>query len=620
MTTIKHCSILSQLGILLGLLLSTFLGAQPRTVNELDSANVVLYQIFEKTENCSTKECTEERYSALSTLCYNLWGKEEQKRVAELLALLENYQWDKKSKAKIYYYISTPYNELGDYDEAINYLNLAITYSREEKERKLEMRSLANLALTYSYLEDYEKAIALDHQALQISRSIGDTSFEEYCIYGIGNKYTESGDLDSAKHYFQILLGLTHSQPKSDNYAYAVGGILDVSKVLSPEEIKIYVQQAEWILQNKDVLINPLAKRNLLVVLSEYYQKKSAYTRSINYALQHLEHARTMSADTSEVVVYALQKLSLAQAAAGKHQAAWMTYDTFHYLKMAMVSRHQADAMAKISVEMNLAENDLARKKAEQATVLEQQASAARTRFFSFLLLIAGLILVGVVWAYRRAQRDKQLISEKSQQVEQSLAEKEVLLREIHHRVKNNLQIISSLLDKQVRKSSDDAVRKLVKEGQERIQSMALIHQNLYESEQLGGIDVKSYLQELSVNIQKSQVVTADKVQLELNVEDEKLDIDTAIPVGLILNELLTNSYKYAFAGNKKGKISVDFKKENDEYFLQVSDNGIGFTPEQAATKTKSLGLNLVNGLVRQLDGTVEWLKVIQGAAVVIRF
>ena len=194
------------------------------------------------------------------------------------------------------------------------------------------------------------------------------------------------------------------------------------------------------------------------------------------------------------------------------------------------------------------------------------------------LLILAGLILTGVSWAYRRAQRDKQLISEKSQLVEQSLAEKEILLREIHHRVKNNLQIISSLLDKQARKPSDAAVRKLVKEGQERIQSMALIHQNLYESEQLSGIDIKSYLVELTDNIQRSQLMTNNEIEIELNVEDEKLDIDTAIPVGLILNELLTNSYKYAFAGQAGGKIKVDFKKEDEQYFLQVSDDGVGFT------------------------------------------
>jgi len=98
------------------------------------------------------------------------------------------------------------------------------------------------------------------------------------------------------------------------------------------------------------------------------------------------------------------------------------------------------------------------------------------------------------------------------------------------------------------------------------------------------------------------------------------LDIDTAIPVGLILNELLTNSYKYAFAKSGSGKITVDFKKQDGKYFLQVSDDGIGFSSEQAATKTKSLGLNLVNGLVRQLEGTIEWINVAQGAAVAIRF
>ena len=194
-------------------------------------------------------------------------------------------------------------------------------------------------------------------------------------------------------------------------------------------------------------------------------------------------------------------------------------------------------------------------------------------------------------------------------------------MREIHHRVKNNLQIISGLLDRQARKSSDEAVRRLVREGQERIQSMALIHQNLYESEQLSGIDIKTYLRELSSNIQSSQLVdrAEEQIELELNVADEHLDIDTAIPVGLILNELLTNCYKYAFKGRSGGKISVAFNKNNDQYQLSVRDDGVGFHPEDTVKK-RSLGLSLVRGLVRQLDGTIEWLKVEHGTAVAITF
>lgn len=127
-------------------------------------------------------------------------------------------------------------------------------------------------------------------------------------------------------------------------------------------------------------------------------------------------------------------------------------------------------------------------------------------------------------------------------------------------------------------------------------------------------------MQELSKNIQKSQHENTDCYQLELNVAHETLEIDTAIPVGLILNELLTNCYKYAFRGKEKGKITVDFHKDNQGYFLQVQDDGVGFEYGKTGTTKGGIGLNLVRGLVRQLEGTLEWIALKEGTAVAIRF
>lgn len=353
--------------------------------------------------------------------------------------------------------------------------------------------------------------------------------------------------------------------------------------------------------------------------LSKYYLFRKNYARAQAFAQQRLDIVKQHQSDTTDLAADALELLAQTQAAAGRYQIAWENFTRFHDLKMTMINRNQEDALARTAVEMDLAENELARQKAEQATLLEKRSSVERTRFFLTLLVVAGIILAVVLWAYRRVAADRQIIQEKNLAIEASLVEKEVLLREIHHRVKNNLQIISSLLDKQARKSTDEAVRKLVREGQERIQSMALIHQNLYESEQLSGIDIKSYLRELGRNIQKSQALSPEQVQLELNVGEEELDIDTAIPVGLILNELLTNCYKYAFKGRMKGMIQVEFKKIAGKYLLRVSDDGVGFRPNKQRSNS-TLGLNLVNGLVRQLEGTIEWLTVEKGTAVAITF
>lgn len=517
-------------------------------------------------------------------------------------------------------HLATCHLELGDIDEAFKYIVIAKEKARLINNDDLQYKALYVYSWGYWSLGDLNKTLEVNKEMLSLAKRMGRQNQIKSSLFSIARTYSEISNITGAISTYEKLLAISNDNLQDSYYNDAIIGLLKIYSTKNPTLAAYYAEKLEIAL-NKNLSYRVIhVRRNMLSALATYYLQLGKTQKAEKYARQNLDFIRRHQPDTASIIANALEELSYIQAMSGQYQKAWYTLDTLYSLKQAITKRNQHTATAKAAVELNLAENELARQKAEQATLLEQQASVASSRFFIFLLVIAGLILAGVIWAYRRGQRDKQLISEKSQLLEQSLAEKEVLLREIHHRVKNNLQIISSLLDKQARKSSDEAVRKLVKEGQERIQSMALIHQNLYESEQLSAIDIKTYLHELSANIQRSQTISTDQVQLQLNIEDEKLDIDTAIPVGLILNELLTNCYKYAFPQKEKGRITVDFKKQDDQYFLKVSDNGIGFNTEKLGNKTKSLGLNLVNGLVRQLEGSIEWQNIGQGAVVAIHF
>lgn len=192
------------------------------------------------------------------------------------------------------------------------------------------------------------------------------------------------------------------------------------------------------------------------------------------------------------------------------------------------------------------------------------------------------------------------------------------MLREIHHRIKNNLQVISGLFDKQSRQTWDETTRKLMKEGQDRVFSIALVHENLYQSDNLTTIQIKSYLETLTKNIEKSQKSEFQDIVLNLDVDDSVLDIDTAIPLGLILNELITNCYKYAFNGRTKGEIQIRFHQMANEMVLDVQDNGVGLPQNFDIDKTKSLGINLVRGLVRQLDGKLDFTSSAEGTTFTI--
>jgi len=188
-----------------------------------------------------------------------------------------------------------------------------------------------------------------------------------------------------------------------------------------------------------------------------------------------------------------------------------------------------------------------------------------------------------------------------------SLAEKEVLLKEIHHRVKNNMQIITSLLGLQMRNMDDSGDRELFKESQERIYAMALVHEKLYHSDNLAYIDFKEYITGLISEYRKSYDNKTRKVTFNVQVEDVELGIDEAIPCGLIINELITNSLKHAFRDDENGRIDVLFQKTgDDQYMLKIVDNGGGFPEKVFYEDSASMGFQLVRALLSQLNASIR--------------
>lgn len=251
-----------------------------------------------------------------------------------------------------------------------------------------------------------------------------------------------------------------------------------------------------------------------------------------------------------------------------------------------------------------------------------------------FILAVACLFLLGVYLIIRlrlkQLARDKkkleETVNERTVQLKQSLTEqsallleKDVLMKEIHHRVKNNLQVISGLLELQSKTLTDETAREALQEGRNRVRSIALIHQNLYQFENLSTIDLKLFVNDLCRQVQsvfqKQKVVT-----LTIDVPDLLLDIDSAVPLGLILNELLSNSFKYAFANVPTGEIAIEIiSTEDGRYRLSYADNGPGLPSDFDLSKANTLGLQLVSDLSRQIGGKVQYVTE-NGAKFTINF
>jgi PAS domain S-box-containing protein len=192
-------------------------------------------------------------------------------------------------------------------------------------------------------------------------------------------------------------------------------------------------------------------------------------------------------------------------------------------------------------------------------------------------------------------------------QIMASLQEKEVLLKEVHHRVKNNMQVISSLLNLQSRQIKDPDVLEMFKESQRRIRSMALIHERLYQSSDLSRIEFSQYLRNLATHLFHSYQADSSRIHLKIDAEEVFLNINTAIPCGLIVNELISNALKHGFPEGRSGQLDIDLRRvAGDGYVLRVKDDGVGFPEGLDFRKTETLGMQIISTLVEQIDGRVE--------------
>lgn len=242
---------------------------------------------------------------------------------------------------------------------------------------------------------------------------------------------------------------------------------------------------------------------------------------------------------------------------------------------------------------------------------LETEGWAVRkdgSRFWADTLLTPLYDGRGGLRGFVQVTRDSTERKHSQEQIARSLNEKEVLLKELHHRVKNNLQIISSLLNLQTASVKDKHALKLFAESQSRIRSMALIHEILYASKDLAKVNFGDYVHRLVAHLCRSYAVEREAIDLHIHADDVLVGVDKAIPCGLIINELVANALKHAFPAGTRGEIRIDFHRDGGgKCELVIRDSGVGFPADLDVRNAKSSGLQLVSTLVDQLGGSVEY-------------
>ncbi|MEY3241999.1 MAG: hypothetical protein RIR11_3438 [Bacteroidota bacterium] len=362
--------------------------------------------------------------------------------------------------------------------------------------------------------------------------------------------------------------------------------------------------------------------------------QKSNYPGGIHTAIANLGEVNLLMGNYAEALPYQLKTIELQEKNGDlidlveNYTHASSIYEHLGNDKSALLYHKKAlllrDSIA--SLESDAAVSELRTKyetEKKEATITQQEAQISQQRMVQWLGFgVIGLlaVLAFVLWrSYASRSLANRLLTVTNDQLATKNAENELLLKEIHHRVKNNLQTISSLLNLQSASIKDPNALEAVQESQSRVRSMALIHQKLYQGENLAAVNMKEYFEAMGQSMLHSFGETGKRITLEVPMNDLELDVDTAIPLGLIANELVTNSLKYAFPDGQKGQIEISLTAEpNQQFCLRIADNGVGQT-ESPVVQGTGFGTRLVKLLAIQLNGNVE-TNTAKGMATLVRF
>lgn len=292
--------------------------------------------------------------------------------------------------------------------------------------------------------------------------------------------------------------------------------------------------------------------------------------------------------------------LSQTYAAQKDYKNALAHHAIKYVLRDSLIHLEKQKQMNELNVRFETAQKE--KQLAETTLTLERVEK--NQQLLSIGLAGAILIIGLVVYTLRMKRKTNMLLEEKNKRISRALEEKDILLREIHHRVKNNLQMISALLYLHGKSVDDTSAQEALMESQNRVQSMAMIHQNLYQEDNLLGVSITDYLDKLLQHLISSYNIEENRITIQKKIDVPQLDIDTVIPLALIINELISNALKYAFRDGRKGEIIITLEQKNGGITLGVNDNGMGLPEHFSLESSSTFGLKLINILCDRLGAT----------------
>ncbi len=457
---------------------------------------------------------------------------------------------NRQALASAFNTISLVYLKLQDRDQALSYARKALSLRKAIGYQKGIAQSYTNLGEIWLALNQYDSALASLEQAYQLKNSLGDLHSVASTLNNLGNLYQRQGRYDEALRYYEESLRTKDQSRDLQGLAVTWNNVGRVQVRLSLPEAHASLLRAEQLIR----------QTGMLEELSDNLRMQADLLRQ-----------KSRFADALVVT----QELML--------------------VKDSLLNKQKADVMTDLLVKYE------SEKKEQEIALLRERDRVVQSeltlRKYQVYALLVGLILVAAI-AFL-VYRNLRLARESRNRIS-------LLLKELHHRVKNNLQLLSSVFGLQSQYLNEPAAILAVRSSESRVNAMALIHKKLYDGTMERSVSLREYVAELVQYLMKAYDFSEQELNVTLDIPPVEVDVDKAIPIGLIVNELVSNSLKYAFPDKAGAAITVAFRMQDDKMELEVRDNGKGLATGPEAKAPQSFGLRMVNLLVRQLKGRYE--------------
>jgi two-component sensor histidine kinase len=506
----------------------------------------------------------------------------------------------KFNAGNLYYNIGNNYYGQAHYETAIHYYLKGLDQGEKFDDKLTIMINLDGIGSVLAE-QDNERAIEYKSRALALAKELNNTEYKAWIKSYYITYYLKKNNYDSA-----IIIGnevkhiaLQHKDYFTTSNALSEMGYAFQLKGNSLKAIQCY---RDALTHLSDLAMGQRLQVILLTRTGEAYSSLKKHKEAIPYLQEAIARGKKLNFKNELIPAY--KTLSEAYFNTTDYLQAHRYNQSYHALKDSIYSLEKIKKIASANATYEIDKKEQAIKMLEQNnSIKDLEISRRRIQF----ILVIGLCLFLIVVAFLVYNRYRLKVKAHAE-IMNYAKEKEILLQEIHHRVKNNLQLISSLLNWQTESIKDSHLLQIIDEGRSRIKSMALIHESLYQSNNMAHIDIKTYIDNL-VGYLNSIYNRDNSIYINKNIQPVLFDVDIIVPIGLIVTELISNSFKYAFPFKTEGVIDISLAKtDRGVFILQVKDNGIGLSEELLgnAVQTQTMGMELVRLLVKQIKGKLQ--------------